>query len=140
MSQISQLSDIELIQLLKESENAAFTEIYNRYGEIKGHQVGTVEKPDSLFNQHYTNLFPTAYLTYKLDSAGNNQLNFSYGIRIGRPYYQALNPFIRLVDKFTYFSGNPLLKPQYSYNYDLKLILISELIISSGYLIHGVQN
>lgn len=33
MSQISQLSDIELIQLLKKSENAAFTEIYNRYGE-----------------------------------------------------------------------------------------------------------
>jgi RNA polymerase sigma-70 factor (family 1) len=33
MSQIQQLSDIELIRLLKSDDYAAFTEIYNRYGE-----------------------------------------------------------------------------------------------------------
>lgn len=86
---------------------------------IKGHQLETEVRKDSLFRQNYFSLFPTAYFSYKLDSAGKNQLNFSFGRRIGRPNYQELNPFVKVIDKYTYFSGNPFLKPQYSYNYDL---------------------
>lgn len=118
--------------LYKENINAAylnFNKEFKRFSfqaglrmentNINGHQVGGSVRPDSLFTQHYTNLFPTAYLSYKLDTAGDHKLNFSYGRRIGRPYYQDLNPFIKLVDKFTYFSGNPFLRPQKASNYDL---------------------
>jgi hypothetical protein len=85
----------------------------------RGHQLGNVVKPDSTFKKNYTSLFPTAYLSYKLDSAGKRLLNFSYGRRIGRPYYQDLNPFIFLLDKFSYFAGNPLLQPEFSNNIEL---------------------
>lgn len=84
-----------------------------------GDQLGNALVADSSFVKHYINLFPTTYVSYKLDSAGNHLLNFSYGRRIGRPYYQDLNPFVFLVNKFTYFSGNPFLKPQLSSNYEL---------------------
>jgi hypothetical protein len=73
----------------------------------------------SQFKRSYTNLFPTAYVQYKLDSIGNNQLVVSYGKRINRPYFQDLNPFVSPLDKFTFYSGNPYLNPSFSYNYEL---------------------
>lgn len=84
-----------------------------------GHQLGNAQKADSSFTNHYTSLFPTAYLSYKLDTAGKHLLVLSYGRRIGRPGYASLNPFTTVVDKFTYFAGNPFLKPQFTNNYKL---------------------
>jgi len=85
---------------------------------MKGHQLGNGLRPDSSFSQHYTNLFPTVYLSYKLDSA-KNKLTLYYGKRIRRPYYQDLNPFIFLLDKFTYFAGNPYIRPEFAHKIDL---------------------
>jgi hypothetical protein len=99
-----------------------------------GHQLGNAVKPDSSFTNHYTNIFPTAYFSYKLDSVGHNTLVASYGRRIRRPFYQDLNPFITLNDKFTYFSGNPFLKPQfddiYKLGYSYKSLLTASIIYS----------
>lgn len=85
----------------------------------KGQQVGNVSHPDSSFVNHYTNLFPTAYLSYKLDTSGTHLLVASYGRRIGRPYYKDLNPFVQPSDKFTYTAGNPFLRPQFADYYKL---------------------
>ena len=85
----------------------------------KGHQLGNVQKPDSTFNRDYTSLFPTLYLQYKLDTLENNMVGINYGRRIDRPYYQDLNPFISPIDKFTYYTGNPFLKPSYSNSLEL---------------------
>ncbi|EHQ29357.1 TonB-dependent receptor [Mucilaginibacter paludis] len=87
---------------------------------VAGHQLGNARSADSSFSQHYTNLFPTAYAQYKLDTAGSHSLNFSYGKRIDRPYYQDLNPFVTIIDKYSQFEGNPFLKPQFASEYELK--------------------
>ncbi len=84
-----------------------------------GRQLGNLVKPDSSFHRTYASLFPTAYLNYKLDSAGNHTLTLDYGKRISRPYYQDLNPFISPLDKFTYYVGNPFLQPAYTDNIQL---------------------
>lgn len=84
-----------------------------------GNQLGNPVKPTSRFNRDYLNIFPTGYFSYKLDSAANHQLVVSYGRRINRPYYQDLNPFVRPLDKFTFYSGNPLLLPMFSQNMSL---------------------
>lgn len=84
-----------------------------------GHQLGNLYKPDSAFTKHYTSIFPTFYTSYKLDSAGNHQLIFSLGRRIDRPNYQDLNPFVFILDKFTSFSGNPFLRPQFANEFKL---------------------
>jgi hypothetical protein len=85
-----------------------------------GHQLGNAIKPDSSFSLHYTSIFPTLFLSYKLDT-NQTRLNFSYGRRIGRPYYQDLNPFVFLLDKFSYFAGNPYLKPELGNRFQLSL-------------------
>lgn len=79
-----------------------------------GHQLGNVIKPDSSFTRSYTNLFPTVYFSYKLDSNANNVIGLNYGRRIDRPYYQDLNPFISPLDKFTFYVGNPFLNPSFA--------------------------
>jgi hypothetical protein len=84
----------------------------------KGNQLANLNS-DSKFKRSYTNLFPTAYIQYKLDSIGNNQVVVSFGKRINRPYFQDLNPFISPLDKFTFYSGNPYLNPSFAYNYEL---------------------
>lgn len=118
--------------LYKENVNAAYLTYSNEYkrfslkfglrlenSNIKAHQLGNALRPDSAFEQQYTNLFPTAYLSYKLDTAGSHVLNLSYGRRIDRPYYQSLNPFVTIIDKYSTWVGNPFLRPQFSSNWQL---------------------
>lgn len=132
--------------LYKENINAAyvsFSRSFRRF-DIKaglrlentngfGHQLGNVSRPDSAFTKHYTNLFPTAYLSYKLDTAGHHVLIISYGRRIDRPNYRSLNPFIFLVDKYTYFAGDPYIRPQFLNNYKLAYSYKSVLTTAISY-------
>lgn len=98
-----------------------------------GRQLGNAVKPDSSFKRTYTSLFPTAYLNYKLDSAGQHLLTLDYGRRISRPYYQDLNPFIAPLDKFTYYVGNPFLQPAYTHNVQLSYGFKNLFTITASY-------
>jgi hypothetical protein len=132
--------------LYKENINAAYLNFRKESGRIsfqtglrlentnaKGHQLGNPRHPDSSFIQNYTDLFPTAFLSYKVDTSGRHSLRLSYGKRIDRPYYKDLNPFVTIVDKFTNFSGNPYLKPQHSSNYELTYGYRNMIFVSLAY-------
>src|SRR5690606_24267755 len=86
---------------------------------IKGYQAGNVVVPDSTFRKKYTNLFPTFYVQYRVDSLQNNVIGLSVGRRINRPNYRDLHPFTYPMDRFTFYGGNPFLEPTLSYNIDL---------------------
>ncbi|QDK80596.1 TonB-dependent receptor [Spirosoma sp. KCTC 42546] len=88
--------------------------------QIAGRQLGNPEVSETSFSRTYTSLFPTAFLSYKVDSAGNNTLTASVTRRINRPNYQSLNPFLFYRDQYSFTTGNPYLKPQYNYQYELK--------------------
>ncbi|KQM69365.1 hypothetical protein ASE74_05020 [Pedobacter sp. Leaf216] len=98
-----------------------------------GHQLGNLIKPDSSFKRTYNSLFPTLYFSYKLDTAGNNQLGLNYGRRIDRPYYQDLNPFFSPLDKFTYYVGNPFLKPSFTQSVELSHTFKNKITTTFGY-------
>ena len=88
---------------------------------LSGHQLGnglssTINK-DSSFTRSYSNLFPTAYISYQAND--NNTFSINYGRRIDRPAYQDLNPFLFFLDQYTYQAGNPYLLPQYTDNVEL---------------------
>ncbi len=132
--------------LYKENINAAYVNFNKNFGRFSlqtglrventngnGHQLGNAEKADSSFINHYTDLFPTAYGSYNLDTAGHNILVLSYGRRIGRPNYGSLNPFTFFVDEYTQFSGNPFLKPQFTDNYKLAYSYRSLFTIALAY-------
>lgn len=86
---------------------------------LNGKQLGNPIKPASEFTNNYNNLFPTAFLSYQLDTASNHTLTLSYGKRINRPFYKDLNPFSSPLDKFTFYEGNPFLKPTFAHNFSL---------------------
>lgn len=86
---------------------------------LKGDQLGNPVRPASSFTRTYTNLFPTFYTSWKMDTSSNHVMIFSYGRRIDRPYFQDLNPFISPLDKFTLYAGNPDLLPTFSHNLSL---------------------
>lgn len=110
-----------------ETVNAAYVEASKEYRRIdfqlglrlentmvNGHQLGNSVKPDSSFKRNYTNLFPTFFMQWRLDSVNRNVIAFNYGRRIQRPVYQSLNPFLFFSDKFTYEAGNPYQMPQFT--------------------------
>jgi len=78
-----------------------------------GNQVYT----NQTFKRDTTNLFPTAFISYKLDK--KNTFAIAYGRRIQRPNYQDLNPFIYFLDTLSYRQGNIYLRPQYTHNVDV---------------------
>lgn len=82
-------------------------------------QYAMPSKPDTSFRLKYTNLFPTIYLMYKLDSNGINTILLSAGKRIDRPGYGDLNPASFYFDRNTVNAGNSLLQPSFSKNLEL---------------------
>lgn len=85
---------------------------------VKGKSTGLQQKGsgyvsyDSSFDRKYTNLFPSAAITFNKNPM--NQWGLSYSRRIDRPAYQDLNPFEFKLDEYTFQKGNTLLTPQYT--------------------------
>lgn len=87
------------------------------YTGYEAEQLGNRIRKDSSFSRSYSNLFPTLFISYKADSL--HQLHISAGRRIDRPFFQKLNPFIFVLNKYTYERGNPYYLPQYTWNIEL---------------------
>ena len=83
----------------------------------EGKQFGNSTQKDTSFSKNYTQLFPTAYVSYAYNE--KNQFGLSYGRRIERPNYQDMNPFQYFLDQYTYRQGNPNLTPQFTHNIEL---------------------
>ncbi len=82
-----------------------------------GHQLGNSARGDSAFSKNYSGLFPSGYLSYRADSS--HTFTLTAGRRIDRPPFQKLNPFVTIINKYTYERGNPFFQPQYSWNMEL---------------------
>lgn len=88
--------------------------------EANGDQLGNEVVPKTAFHKSNTGLFPSATISYKLDTLNKNSLTLFAVRRLSRPNYSQLNPFIFEKDEFTSTSGNPDLNPQYQYRLELK--------------------
>lgn len=93
--------------------------------------VGDLVSTSSSTVRNYTDLFPNLSLTQKLSE--NHQLAFSLSRRINRPDYDNLNPFVFYLDKNSYFTGNPNLKPQYTFQYELSYTFRQKYIATLNY-------
>ncbi len=74
-------------------------------------------RKDSGFSNKYSGFFPTIMAALEVDS--NNTFSLSAGRRLDRPPYQKLNPFVFIINKYTFQSGNPYIIPQYTWNIEL---------------------
>jgi hypothetical protein len=78
----------------------------------------------------YLKLFPSFFVQQQLNK--DNNLNFRYSYRIGRPSYHHLNPFMWMVDPYTFNKGNPNLKPQFTHTAGLSHSYKNKLISNLG--------
>jgi hypothetical protein len=76
----------------------------------------------------YTQLFPTAYVTYNANDDHSYSLN--YGRRISRPSYSRLNPFKFFSNSFAFTEGNPFLQPSFTDNLEFAHIFKNNLSTS----------
>lgn len=76
---------------------------------------------DDTNTQDYFKLFPTVYMLYK--ASDNHQIGLSYGKRIMRPYYAALNPFRSYNTPYSYSTGDPKLQPAIAHSLNLQYTL-----------------
>ena len=72
---------------------------------------------DSTVKRNYTDLFPSAAITFNKNPM--SQWNITYSRRIDRPNYSNLNPFRFALNDYTYRQGNPYLRPQYTNSFAL---------------------
>lgn len=114
----------------KENINAVYANYRKKLNQwelqvgVRGEQTTSEGKQlttNETSKRNYTQLFPTAYLSYTINS--ENQLALTYGRRIKRPDYQDLNPFQIFLDQYTYEKGNPYLRPQYSHNVEFSHLM-----------------
>lgn len=81
--------------------------------------TGTLLDVDSTFTNEYPlSLFPSAFLTYKLNDEDNVQL--SYTRRINRPSFFNLIPFYDFSDSLLLSRGNPGLRPEFTNSFELQ--------------------
>ena len=115
-------SSLTALYALKENINAVYASMdiaANEKTSIKAglryeyitSNLGT-ETQKNIVDRKYGKLFPTFYISRKLDD--NNSLNFSYNRRINRPAFTDLAPFTIFIDPYTYITGNAALQPAIS--------------------------
>lgn len=99
--------------------------------DYKANQLGNSQQKDSSFTRQYSSLFPSASVNVEADSL--HQFMFSAGRRIDRPAFQKLNPFLYIINKYTYQRGNSLIRPQYTWNLEFSHVFKSMITTTLGY-------
>ncbi len=83
---------------------------------------------------NYLKIFPTFYLQYSPNDS--HQLGVSYGKRIRRPQYSSLNPFKFYFGNYSFYEGNPRLRPTIIHNIDIQYTLASNYNFDIYYSYH----
>lgn len=122
-----------------EQIHAAYAQYGNKYGKF-GFQAGlrveyaiikTLLINDDISNERDSiNFFPSLFLNYEINKA--NAVQLSYSRRIRRPRFWDLNPFFSFSDPRNFYSGNPLLRPEYTDSYELNYLRYWEKATLSG--------
>ncbi len=74
--------------------------------------------------QNYTDLFPSAHVSYKHSDVTSFQAGYSK--RIFRPRLWDLNPFFNIRNDYNIRKGNPYLMPEYTDSFELTSIYVFE--------------
>lgn len=111
---------------IDENNGAFFVEISQQFGKLMAVAGLRWEHVDSKYYDNgkkqeeqsriYDNLFPSLSLAYPL---GYVRTRLSYSRKVIRPAYSQLNSNVQYVNRYTYQSGNPFLKPAYRDNISL---------------------
>lgn len=92
-----------------------------------GNSISTGQVDDNSYMDIFPSFFVQQVLTPK------QSLGFRYSYRIGRPNYYDLNPFVWMMDPYTYNLGNPVLNPQFTHSMSLNHSFDGKLLTNIGW-------
>ena len=113
---------------IEENNTAAFVQLMQRLNKLtliaglryeyldSRYYEGGVKMGDE--SRTYSDLFPSLMLMYPLK---NVRARLSYSRNINRPAFSQLSGNVKYINRYTYESGNPYLKPSYRDNFSLAL-------------------
>jgi len=89
---------------------------------------------DTTFKVQRTDLFPFLFFGRRILTLMGMEMRATLVAQrtVSRPGYDQLNPFRQYVNEFTYQSGNPALKPQFSNNYEMNVSVDGTPILAVG--------
>lgn len=141
-----EVKDLEISNRFKYQErtSAAYLNYQRQFGKLHvqaglrventdytGDLIASTPQNGEKVENNYTELFPSAALTYKFNEKIG--LNATYSRRIDRPSYQDLNPFEFKLDELTYQKGNPMLRPQFTNSFEISPTYQGHPVIKLGY-------
>ena len=90
---------------------------------------------DTSFSIHRTDLFPYLYISHKVMTIAKYELRayVIYRRTILRPSYDYLNPYRQFIDEYTYNTGNPLLRPQFTQNVEANISIDERPLVAIGH-------
>jgi outer membrane receptor protein involved in Fe transport len=109
-----------------ENNNAGYVNFSKEYKKfnyqvgLRGEQTNLKTRQvqgDRRYKNDYFRLFPSAFFNYKLKE--EQTIGLSVSRRIDRPGYSQLNPFLFQIDPSIYGTGNPFLKAQMTWSYEM---------------------
>ncbi len=113
---------------IEENSTAAFVQLMQRLNKLTLIAGLRYEYLDSRYYENgvkmddesrtYSDLFPSLMLMYPLK---NVRARLSYSRNINRPAFSQLSGNVKYINRYTYESGNPYLKPSYRDNLSLAL-------------------
>ncbi|RQO71388.1 hypothetical protein DBR40_16380 [Pedobacter sp. KBW01] len=96
---------------------------------------GSSSGTNTLIDRKYWKLFPTVFVSLKIDS--NNLLTAAYRKSINRPSYSSLNPFTFYSDPYTALQGNPLLQPSFANSFELNYSIKNFRVLTLSYSVNN---
>lgn len=103
----------------------------NSTGFARDNDFSPWEAYDSTVKRDYTDLFPSAAVTFNKNPM--KQWTIAYSRRIDRPAYQDLNPFEFKLNDYTFMRGNTTLRPQYTNSFSVTNIYKYKLTTKLNY-------
>jgi outer membrane receptor protein involved in Fe transport len=91
-----------------------------------------VNKSEETVDQHYFELFPTAFVMLPFGKTGQHSLVLNYNRTISRPSFSLLSPFRFPGSEYLFIEGNPKLKPALQNNYTASFRLFNRYNMSIG--------
>lgn len=105
---------------IQEDNGAGFVELVQTFGKVTAMAGLRYEHADSRYYDHgkkmdeqsrtYDNLFPSVMVSFPVQ---NVRMKLNYTRKISRPAFSQLNGNVQYINRYTYQSGNPYLKPSF---------------------------
>lgn len=89
---------------------------------------------DTNFTIHRSDFFPYIFLSKKIMKIAGYEIRgyLVYRKSITRPVYEYLNPFPRFIDAYLFETGNPLLRPQFTQNFEANISVDETPLLAVG--------